>query len=134
MLIKWDNNFYDELFIFRHFDHSRRLMFTKFLNRKTCNFYIAKRSVYQWQGLFCFVFFSYSVEFLELIKSQWQRVETGENIIYIYIYYSIKYIYKILSSTYIVLKLNIGASWKFRYIYFSFYKTLKFTIKNILKL
>ena len=47
MLIKFNKIFHGALFFFRHFDHLRRSMFTKSLNRETCNFLVAKRPVYQ---------------------------------------------------------------------------------------
>ena len=47
MLIKFNKFFHGALFIFRHFDHLRRLIFTKSLNRETCIFLAAKRPVYQ---------------------------------------------------------------------------------------
>ena len=90
MLIKFNNIFYDALFIFRHFDHFRRLMFTKFLNHETCNFLAAK-------DLFCFVFFHPVPSF----RSYYKAIEIkGTNGRADCIHNSI-----IVSSTYVVLEL-----------------------------
>ena len=47
MLIKFNKIFHGALFIFRHFDHLRRLMFIKSLNCEAWNFLAVKRPVYQ---------------------------------------------------------------------------------------
>ena len=56
MQIKFNKMFYGALLIFRDFYHLKRSMFTKSLNCETYNLLAAKRPVYQWQGLFCFMF------------------------------------------------------------------------------
>ena len=91
MSIKFNKPFYGALFIFRHFNHLKTLIFTNSLNHEICSFLAAKRPVDHWQGLFCFVFFRPALYFRSYYKAIEKKDKRGRTL-YTLFYYCIKYI------------------------------------------
>ena len=63
--------------LWRLMAHLRRLMFTKSLNLKACYFFAAKRPVYHWQCLFCFLFFLPALNFRSYYKAMEIKATSG---------------------------------------------------------
>ena len=103
MLNKFNNIFYSALSIFRHFHNFGRSMFTKSLNRETCNFLAAKNQFTNGKVFFLFFSFFFILRPISGVTIKpYNKGEKRESTLYTLFYYCI--------STYVVLELNIGFS------------------------
>ena len=94
-------------FILCHFDHLRRLMFTKTLNRETCNFLASKKKQFTSDKVYFVSLLSFCCQFEELLWSHSDKADKRESRLYTFFYYCIKYIYSIRAEYWCFVKVQV---------------------------